>query len=157
MDGFVYCPTLQRAIKAPPPTSSESYNSLIASIDSANYINKCLTNFGVLDFLDPEVEALFSFDLQYQVTPNNATDGRGILGNADGDAATINSKCSAATKATTMLFLKAPINYLAIPPPPPCVNATSASQTPAPASIAKDASLTAAAALYNRSEEATNE
>ena len=107
--------------------------------------------------IDPKVEASFSFDLQYQVTPDNATDDRDFLGNANRDAVTINFDYSADTKETTMSFLKAPINYLALPPSPPSVNATSASHMPAPATTVKDSSLTAVAALYNRSEEATDE
>ena len=157
MKEFVYCPTLKRAIDAPPPDISGSCNSSIASSDSANYIDECLSNFRVLNLLDPKVLSSFSFDLQYQVTPHIATDGRGILGNLEGDAATINSECSVATKATTMSYLKPPINYLVPPPVPPSENATSASQTTAPATSAKDLSLTAAAALCNRPEEFNNE
>ena len=101
-------------MRPPPPDISGSCNFSISPSDSANYIDECLTNFGVLDFLDPEVSASFSFDLKYQVTPHIATDGCGILGNLEGNAATINSECSVATKATTILFLKSPIYYLAL-------------------------------------------
>ena len=57
MKEFVYCPIHMRAIKVPPPNSTDSCNSSVASSDSANYTDECPTNFGVLDFLDPEVEA----------------------------------------------------------------------------------------------------
>ena len=92
MKEYVYYPTFKRAIEAPPLDISWSCNSSIASTNSANYTNSCLTNFGVLDFLDPDVSARFSFDLQHQITPLIVTDGRGILGNLEGDAATIISE-----------------------------------------------------------------
>ena len=144
-------------MRPPPPDVSGSCNFSISPSDSANYIDECLTNFGVLDFLDPEVSAGFFFDLKYQVTPHIITDGRDKLGNSEGDAATINSEYSVATKATTMSFLRPPINYLAPPPLPQSENAISASQTTAPAISAEDTSLTAAAALNNRSEETSDE
>ena len=44
-------------------------------------------------------------------------DGGDILGDAGGDAGTINTDCSAPTLGTTKDYLNPPINYLAHPVP----------------------------------------
>ena len=65
-------------------------------------------------------------------------DGGGILSDAGGDAATINTDCYAPTLGTTKSYLNPPINYLAppIPIPVPVSQATNQLADKLPAKLA---------------------
>ena len=55
------------------------------------------------------------FDISQQVTLHVGADIIVILGDCNGDAGTINTKCSNATLGSSESYLKAPINYLLRP------------------------------------------
>ena len=117
MSSFAYCNTKQCAVEI-TADKSNSIGSPIASDDSAN-LNSMLSRFGLDQHVDSEDNWEFPFDLSQQVSLHIGADCSGILGDAEGDSGTVRTDCSAATLATTKVYLEAPINYLLVSPVTP--------------------------------------
>ena len=116
MFNFSYCSKKQSAVET-TVNEAMSCTSSIDTNDSTNFLNNLVSKFGLKYHLDLEETWEISFDLTHQVNLQVGPDSGCILGDGNGDAATINNNCSAATLCTTKSFVLPPINYLTPPVP----------------------------------------
>ena len=111
ISNFAYCLKKQCAVET-TVIEAMSCASSIDTNNSTNFLNNLVSKFGLEYQFDLEENQEISFNLTHQVTLHEGPDGGNILGDRNGDAATINSNCSTAMFGTTKSFLLPPINYL---------------------------------------------